>query len=125
MRGEILEIKSQNPSCSSSVTNFVDTSLNLRIGSTVKISEPGSERVEVMSVTTDDQPMDETANPGPSFSPDDYIELGCKTDDHLLAADSDEEEAVVAPEDDHLLSESEEEMESPAKIPLTRWAADE
>jgi hypothetical protein len=53
MRGEILEIKSQNPSCSSSMTNLPDTSLNLRIGSTLKISEPGSTAVEVMSVTTD------------------------------------------------------------------------
>ena len=122
LRGEILEIKSQNPSCSSSVYNLEDTSLNLRIGSTVKISEPGSERVEVMSVTLD-QPMDHTTDPGPS-SPSDHIELGCSTDELLLAADSDEETEATQ-EDAHLLSESEGEKESPEEPLRTRWADDE
>jgi hypothetical protein len=120
---DIQDIKSQNPSCSSSVTNLEDTSLNLRIGSTVKISEHRSERVEVMSVTTDDQPMDQTIDPGPSSSPNDTIELGCSPDE-LLAADSDVETEVTQ-EDDHLLSESEEETESPEEPRNTRWARNE
>jgi hypothetical protein len=125
MRGEILEIKSQNPSCSSSVTNLPDPSLNLRIESTIKLSEPGSAAVEVMSVTTGDQPMDETANPGPSSSPDNTIELGCSNNDHLLAADSGEEETDEPPGDSHLLSDSEEEKKSP-EDPLTiSWSDDE
>jgi hypothetical protein len=93
MRGEIQEIKSQNPSRSASVTQLEDTS-TLRIGSNLNTSEPGSETVEMMSATID-QPMDTTINPGPS-SPDDTIELGCSTD--LLAAGSDEEETDVTPE---------------------------
>jgi hypothetical protein len=124
MRGEILEIKSQNPSSSASVNKLEDTSSNLRIGFNLNISKPGSTAVEVMSITTD-QPMDETANPaGPFSSPDNTIELGCSNDDHLLAAASDKEE-TDAPGDDHVLSDSEEEKKSP-EDPLTiGWSDDE
>jgi hypothetical protein len=86
MKGDIQVLKSQNVSRSTSVANLTDTS-NLRIGSNLTISEPGSTAVEVMSVTTD-EPMDENSNLGPSSSPDNTMELGCSTDDHLLAADS-------------------------------------
>jgi tRNA-binding EMAP/Myf-like protein len=120
---EIREIKSQNLSCSASVDNLEDTSSNLRIGSTVKLSEPGSQTVEVMSVTMD-QPMDQNTDPGPSSSPNDTIELGCSNDD-LLAADSDDETQATQ-DDHHLLSESEEEDKVSPEEPLsTRWADDE
>jgi hypothetical protein len=92
----------------------------LWIGSTLELSEPGSETVDVMSVTID-QPMDHTTDPGPSSSPSDTIELGCS---ELLAADSDEETEVI-PDDDHLLSESEEETELPEVPTCTRWSVAE
>jgi hypothetical protein len=120
---EIQEIRSQNLSRSASVDNLGDTSSNLRIGSTIKLSEPGSQTVEVMSVTMD-QPMDQTTDPGPSSSPNDTIELGCSNDD-LLAADSDDETQATQ-DDHHLLSESEEEDKVSPEEPLsTRWADDE
>jgi hypothetical protein len=62
-RDEVLELRSQNASRSASMTQLVDTS-TLRIGSLLDVSEPGSGKVEVMSVT--DQPMDQPSNPGPS-----------------------------------------------------------
>ena len=118
---DVLELKSQNLSRSPSVANLVDTS-TMRIGSILDIPVPGSEVVEVMSVTVD-QPMDQDIDQGPSSPPSDTIELGCSNDD-LLAADSDEE-ADDTQGDDHLLSESEEETEPPPEEATTRWADDE
>ena len=119
---DVLELRSQNVSQSSSVTNLTDTSLNLRIGSTLKLSEPGSNTVELMSVTLN-QPIDQTTDPRPS-SPDDHIELGCSSDEHLLAADS-EEETEATQEDDHLLSESEDDEKKLPEEPLkTIWSDD-
>jgi hypothetical protein len=89
----------------------------MRIGSILDVPVPGSEVVEVMSVTVD-QPMDQDIDPGPSSSPSDTIELGCS---ELLAADSDEV-TEVTPDDDHLLSESEEETELPEVPTCTRWS---
>jgi hypothetical protein len=120
---DVLELKSQNISRSPSVANLVDTS-TMRIGSILDIPVPGSEAVEVMTVTTDDQPMDQTIGPEPSSSPNDVIELGCSQDD--LLAENSEEESEVTPDDSHLLSESEEETEAPPEGPtVTRWADDE
>ena len=110
---------SPNVSCSASVTQLADTS-TLRIGSLLDFSEPGSQSVEVMSVTLG-QPMEQSTSPGPS-SHNNTIELGCGNVDQLLAADS-EEETDETQDEDHLLSESEEEKESPEK-PLS-WAEDE
>jgi hypothetical protein len=118
MRGDIRDLNSQNVSHSASVTQLEDTS-TLRIGSKVAISEPGSTAVDVMSATID-QPMDQTINPGPSC-PNDTIELGCSSDDHLLAAGSDEETDATQEDDlSALMSECEEEKEPP-ETPL-RWA---
>ena len=119
---EVLTLKSQNLSRSPSTSNLVDTS-TMRIGSILDFPVPGSEVVEVMSVTVD-QPMDQDIDPEPSSPPSDTIELGCSNDD-LLAADS-EEETEVTQDDDHLLSESEEETEPPPEEPtVTRWEDDE
>jgi hypothetical protein len=67
-----------------------------------------------MSATID-QPMDQTSNPGPSFS-NETIKLGCSNVDTLLAAGSDEETDTTQENDLlALLSKSEEEKESPEK----------
>ena len=122
IREDVLELRSQNISQSSSVTNLADTS-TLRIGSSLDFSKLGSNTVEVMSVTVD-QPMDHTTNPRPS-SPSDHIELGCSSDEHLLAADSDEETEATQ-DDDHLLSESEDDEKKLPEEPLkTSWSEDE
>jgi hypothetical protein len=109
-RDDVLELRSQNASCSASVTQLADTS-TLRIGSLLDFTEPESETVEVMSVT--DQPLEPSSNPGPS-STDDQNESVIGQINNLLAEDSDEETDATQDEDlSAMLSESKEEKESP------------